>query len=175
MLQGLSAMGLTPQMEKYFTLAEANQAWSCTNLRHYLQRTMTTLTQTPAEIAAPLLVDLIESIDKAAEGKQDCNVMLRFGHAETLMPLLSLMRLKGCYYLTNYFDTVALNWKDFHIVPMGANLQIILFRTKGNKLYVRFELNEVPIALFPDSPDIYVPWDEARDYLLRCVPLHLRP
>ena len=85
------------------------------------------------------------------------------------------MRLKGCYYLTNYFDTTALHWRDFAIVPMAANLQIILFRTKAGKVYARFDLNEQPVALFPDSPDIYIPWQDAREYLLRCVPLHLRP
>lgn len=175
LLQGLSAMGLPSRMQDFFTLDEANAAWSCTNLRHYLQRTLTTISQTPAELAAPLLVDLIEQANLAADGKQPYCAVLRFGHAETLMPLLSLMRLKGCYYLTNYFDTTALHWRDFAIVPMAANLQIILFRTKAGKVYARFDLNEQPVALFPDSPDIYIPWQDAREYLLRCVPLHLRP
>jgi hypothetical protein len=89
--------------------------------------------------------------------------------------LLSLMKLKGCYYLTNYFDTVALHWKDFDIVPMAANLQIVLLRTKAGRLYVRCDLNEQPIPLMPNSTEIYTPWDEAREFLLRNVPLHLRP
>lgn len=175
MLQGLPAMGLAPQMEKYFTLPEANAAWSCTNLRHYLQRTATTLSTLPAEIAAPLLVDLLVTAQEAVDGKQSYSAVLRFGHAETLMPLLSLMRLRGCYYLTNYFDTTALHWKDFDIIPMAANLQMALFRTKGGRVYVRFDLNERPVPLFPDSDDIYIPWEEAKEYILRCIPLHLRP
>lgn len=175
MLQGLSAMGLPSQMGKYFTLDEANRAWSCTNLRHYLQRTATTLSTLPAEITAPLLADLITTTQAAVDGKQQYSAILRFGHAETLMPLLSLMRLDGCYYLTNYFDTVALHWKDFDVVPMASNLQMVLCRTKSGKLYVRFDLNERPVPLLPGSGKIYTPWDEAREYLLRCIPLHLRP
>lgn len=174
-LQGLPAMGLADRMESYFTRGEANAAWSCTNLRHYLQRSATTLSTLPAEIAAPLLVELVTTADKAAEGDQPYCAMLRFGHAETLMPLLSLMRLKGCYYMTNYFDTAALHWRDFDIVPMGANLQMVLARTKGGKVYVRFDLNERPVPLLPNSDAVYIPWQTAREYLLRCVPLHLRP
>lgn len=175
LLQGLSAMGLPSKMERYFTREEANQAWSCTNLSHYLERTASTLSTLPAEIAAPLLTDLLTTAEAAVEGKQQYAVMLRFGHAETLMPLLSLMHLDGCYYLTNYFDTVALHWKDFHVVPMASNLQMILVKSKSGKMYVRFDLNERPIPLLPGSDIIYTPWEQAREYLLRCIPLHLRP
>lgn len=175
LLQGLSAMGLPSKMERYFTREEANQAWSCTNLSHYLERTASTLSTLPAEIAAPLLTDLLTTAEAAVEGKQQYAVMLRFGHAETLMPLLSLMHLDGCYYLTNYFDTVALHWKDFYVVPMASNLQMILVKSKSGKMYVRFDLNERPIPLLPGSDIIYTPWQQAREYLLRCIPLHLRP
>jgi hypothetical protein len=175
LLQGLSAMGLPSKMERYFTREEANQAWSCTNLSHYLERTASTLSTLPAEIAAPLLTDLLTTAEAAVEGKQQYAVMLRFGHAETLMPLLSLMHLDGCYYLTNYFDTVALHWKDFHVVPMASNLQMILVKSKSGKMYVRLDLNERPIPLLPGSDIIYTPWEQAREYLLRCIPLHLRP
>jgi hypothetical protein len=168
-------MGLESVMSKYFTKDEANHAWSCINLSHYLQWTTTTISPELADIAAPLLVDLITTLDEAANGKNQYNVMLRFGHAETLMPLLSLMKLKGCYYLTNYFDTTALHWKDFEIVPMAANLQIVLARTTAGRLYVRFDLNEQPIPLLPNSTEIYTPWEDAREFLLRNVPLHLRP
>lgn len=175
LLQGLSAMGLPSKMDRYFTREEANQAWSCTNLSHYLERTASTLSTLPAEIAAPLLTDLLTTAEAAVEGKQQYAVMLRFGHAETLMPLLSLMHLDGCYYLTNYFDTVALHWKDFYVVPMASNLQMILVKSKSGKMYVRFDLNERPIPLLPGSDIIYIPWKQAREYLLRCIPLHLRP
>lgn len=175
LLQGLSAMGLPSKMERYFTREEANQAWSCTNLSHYLERTASTLSTLPAEIAASLLTDLLTTAEAAVEGKQQYAVMLRFGHAETLMPLLSLMHLDGCYYLTNYFDTVALHWKDFYVVPMASNLQMILVKSKSGKMYVRLDLNERPIPLLPGSDIIYTPWQQAREYLLRCIPLHLRP
>lgn len=174
-LMGLPAMGMAMDIERYFTLEELNALWACENLRHYLVRTATTLSSEPALIASDLLANLIETTDVAARGENVAAVQLRFGHAETLMPLLSLMRLPGCYYMTNYFDTVALHWKDFHVVPMAANLQMILFITADGKPYVRVDLNEQPVNLIPNSDRIYIPWKEARDYLTRCLPLHLQP
>ena len=174
-LVGLPAMGMAIDLEKYFTRAELNSLWACENLGHYLRRTATTLSAEPALIASDLLLDLITTTDAAVAGGNRFNVELRFGHAETLMPLLSLMRLRGCYYMTNYFDTVGLHWKDFDVVPMAANLQMILFRTDKDGWCVRFDLNERALPLFPDSTQRYIHWEDAREYLVRCLPLHLQP
>ncbi len=175
LLSGLPAMGLTVDMKQYFTTEEINALWSCQNLRHYLLRSATTLSEEPALIAADLLLDLINSTDEAIAGGKT-TVNLRFGHAETLLPLLALLRAPGCYYMTNYFDTVAMHWRDFAIVPMSANLQMVLFRVnKGGSYCVRFELNEQPIALIPGSDQIYIPWEKARAYMVHCLPLQLQP
>lgn len=127
------------------------------------------------DMAASLLRDLISTMDSAAAGTNPYSVMLRFGHAETLMPLLALMRLPGCYYLTGRFDTVGMHWRDFFVVPMAANLQMILLRAKSGKLYVRVDLNERPVTLIPDRPEIYIPWETAGAYLSRCIPQQLIP
>lgn len=172
-LAGLAAMGMTCDITQYFTTQEYNALWGIFNLRQYLQRTASTLSSVPADIASPLLLDLIHTTDKfIADSTSMAPIQLRFGHAETLMPLLSLMHLKGCYYLTNYFDTVGLHWRDFHIVPMAANLQLILFRSQSGELYLRTDLNEVPVPLIPNESTIYVPWQKARAYLERCVPIY---
>lgn len=184
-LAGLEAMMLPQDVSEYLTRDEYNRLWSCNNLRQYLVRTATTLSTIPAEISIPMLKDIIATTDRAVEsdraaGKSkgiessEPTVILRFGHAETLMPLLSQMKLPGCYYMTNYFDTVGKHWQNFHVVPMAANLQIILFRHHRNgTYYVRFQLNEVPLSLNPDDPkQIYLPWDVARERLQRCVPFY---
>lgn len=171
---GLSAMGQPSQMSEFFSKAEANALWSCFNLKQYLQRTATTLSQVPADIASALLLDLISTTDAFVTGENTkvC-VRLRFGHAETLLPLFSLMRLPGCNYLTNYFDTVAGRWRNFDIVPMAANLQLIVFKSvKSGRYYVRVDLNEQPVALRDGDIEIYYPWGELRRYLMNCVPLY---
>ncbi len=172
-LAGLSCMSMECPMSEYFTPAEMNALWSCFNLRQYLQRTATTISAIPADIAADLVLDLIRTTDNAVEGTNPAVADLRFGHAETLMPLLSLLRLPGCYYVTNYFDTVGLHWRDFDVVPMAANLQIVLFKAKKTgRYYVRFDLNEQPVHLPGADMPLYVPWGDARAYMMRCVPLY---
>ena len=170
-LAGMEAIGLTSQASDYFSLQEFNTLWSIFNLRQYIDRTATTLSTVPADIASPLLTDLIETTDafiRDPQGKPTVN--LRFGHAETLMPLLSLMKIPGCSYLTRHFDTVALHWRDFDIVPMAANLQMILFRSDTGTYYVRVDLNERPVKPIPGSDLIYVPWNAYRQQLIFCLP-----
>lgn len=170
---GCSAMALQVSSSEYFSRQEYNDLWACFNLRQYLQRTATTVSALPADIATPLLMDLVNTTDAVVNGESTVAAQLRFAHAETLMPLLSLMHLPGCYYLTNYFDTVGQHWRSFEVVPMAANLQMILFKSaKSGRYYVRTDLNERPVTLIPNNPSLYVAWDQARDYLLRCVPLY---
>ncbi len=174
-LAGLKAMSIDVDMSEFLTREEANALWSLFNLRMYLQRTATTLSAAPADIASPLVLDLIRSTDSFIDGDDATRVILRFGHAETLMPLYSLLHLPGCYYLTNYFDTVGQHWHDFDVVPMAANLQMILLRSDRGNYYVRFDRNEMPTKLIPNDPRIYIPWNEARDYMVRCLPLIDQP
>lgn len=172
---GCAAMGIGVDLSQFLTEREINALWGIENLHHYLTHSASTLSTAPAAMAAPLLVDLIKTCQDAISGANPYSVMLRFGHAETLMPLFSLMHLPGCYYMTNYFDTVGLHWRDFYVVPMAANLQMILFRADSGRYYLRVDLNETPVPLIPGRSMIYVPWNTAQDYLVRCLPLHMQP
>lgn len=183
-IAGLDAMGVKINTGEFLNPGEYNALWACNNLRQYLLYTATTLSITPAETAAPLLMDIINTTQEAVDADKNTrkgerrpgiDVILRFGHAETLMPLLSLMRLPGSYYMTNYFDTVGLHWQNFHNVPMAANLQLILLKSKKGAYYVRLMLNEVSVGLDSANPEEeFIPWEEAKDRLMRCVPLYLR-
>ena len=167
-------MSLPNPMADYLTMAEANALWSCFNLRQYLQRTGTTVSSVPADIASALVQNIIETTDNFINGENTTtSAMLRFGHAETVMPLVSLLRLPGCYYLTNYFDTVDEHWLDFDVVPMASNVQFILFQApKSGRYYIRIELNEQAVALRKGDSDTIFPWGEVRRYLTDCIPLY---
>lgn len=173
-LAGLEAMSLPNTMGDYLSRAEANALWSCFNLRQYLQRTATTVSTVPADIAADLVLDIIQTTDDFVSGENTTTTaVLRFGHAETLMPLLSLLRIPGCYYLTNYFDTVGQHWCDFDVVPMAANIQFVLFRAKASgRYYVEVRVNEQPVALRKGDAATIYPWGELRRYLMNYVPLY---
>lgn len=170
-LAGCAAMSIDIDLQKYFTKAEINSLWSVENLHHYLTHSASTLSSAAPELASRLLSELIATIDSAVEGKNPYSVMLRFGHAETMMPLLALIHVPGCYYMTNYFDTVGLHWRDFYVIPMASNLQMILFRSESGKYYLRVDLNEQPVPLIPGRQTIYIPWATAREYLNRCLPI----
>lgn len=158
------AMGLGTTAMELMTPEEMNRLWEIDNLRQYFSRTATTVSALPAEIAAPLLNDLIQTTDDFIAGRLKSTVNLRFGHAETLMPLLSLMRLPGCYYLTHYFDTVSSHWQTWNVVPMASNLQMILFYSpKSGNYYVRIDLNERPISI---DGMTYIPWPRLRAFLM---------
>lgn len=167
-LSSQAAMGLTDEAMELLTPDEMNRLWETDNLRQYLSRTASTVSTLPADIAAPLLMDLIQTTDDFLDGRSKETVRLRFGHAETLMPLLSLMRLPGCYYLTHYFDTVDRHWQTWNVVPMASNLQMILFRShETGRIYVRLDLNERPLTV---EGMTYIPWTRLRAHLLSLLP-----
>ena len=168
---GCRAMSIDPEAEQFMTLPEYNSLWSIMNMHHYLTHSASSLSSAPMDMSATLLNELITTMDSAVNGTNRYSAILRFGHAETLMPLFALMRLPGCYYITDNFDTVALHWLDFQVVPMAANLQMILLRARSGKHYVRFDLNERPVPLLPGEPTLYIiPWESVREYLTQCLP-----
>lgn len=173
-VSGCQAMGVAPQSPTFFTEAEYNALWACENMRRYLTYSATTLSTEPADMAGPLLAELLTTTQAVVDNPDGAPAArLRFAHAETLMPLLSLMHLPGCYYMTNYFDTVALHWRDFYVAPMAANLQMILFRATSGNWYVRVDLNEESVPLIPGRTTIYTPWHQAADYMMKCIPLYM--
>ena len=125
------------------------------------------MSDSPAKAARALLSDLISTTDRLIEGDTAiAPVQLRFGHAETLMPLLALMRIPGCYLDSDDPATVSRQWLDFSIVPMAANFRLVLFRGPKGKIYVRSDLNEQAVNIIEGDPRIYIPWDEAKAYML---------
>lgn len=161
-LAGLSAIGHHVDISGYVTPAEQNSLWQSFNLKQYLYRSATRFSSVTADIARPLLDDLVSSTDRFIETSDSAAVAvrLRFGHAETLMPLLSLMRIAGCYYPSGQLSDVAFGWRDFDIVPMAANLQLILFRSLSGEYYLRIDLNERPVQMIPGHT--YLPWSQVR-------------
>ncbi len=166
-LSSQGAMGLGDEAMSLMTPDEMNRLWAIDNLRQYFSRTASTVSTLPADIASPLLLDLVQTTDDFIAGRLESTVNLRFGHAETLMPLLSLMRLPDCYYLTHYFDTVSAHWQTWHVVPMASNLQMILFKSHSTgRYYVRLDLNERPVEI---EGMTYIPWTRLRAHLLSLI------
>lgn len=166
-LAATAAMELRCDISQYVTREEFNAMWSFKNYSQHLVHSASAISDAPAKAARALLDDIITTTDRLIEGDSTvAPVQLRFGHAETLMPLLALMRIPGCYLDSDNPDEVSRQWLDFRIVPMAANFRIIVFRGPKDVIYIRADLNEQPINLIEDDPRIYLPWNEAKAYLL---------
>lgn len=146
--------------QQFFTEREYRHLWECSNLEHYLLYAANSLSPVPQELGRPLLHTLISTLTQAAsDGYSGPAIRLRFAHAETLMPLLSLLRLPGCHYLSDDMNSVAEHWADYDVVPMAANLQMVLARSyHSGILYLLTYLNERLVA----GP---TPWSDALVWL----------
>lgn len=162
-LTDLAPMGLPSPLPEFYTEQEATRLWECLNLAHYLERAANAFSPVPAEIAGALVRDIVEKADAALSGG-GVTANLRFGHAETLMPLLSLLREPGCWTLTADMGDVSAAWRDFEIVPMAANLQMRFYRGPSGAVYVQTLLNERPAAPLEPWPTLRTRLLDAADY-----------
>lgn len=163
------AMGIKVNPADWMTQREYKSCWSVKNFSQYMHYSASTVSDVPAAMAAPLLRDLIATTDSFLVEEKGTAVRLRFGHAETLMPLMSIMRLPGAYYVSRMYESVAAHWRNYDLVPMAANLVFHIFKAPSGIYYLRLDVNERPVAFIPGRHEIYVPWTEARDYFMRCL------
>ncbi len=143
---GANAVFGSVDWQAFYTPDEYRRAWQSENLRHYLTYSANGLSLTPSRMSRHLVADIAASLEHASRPGYDGPAMtLRFGHAETLMPLLSQLAVPGCRYVTTDWDRVADHWRDYEVVPMATNLQLLLLRSKGtDRLYVQSLHNEQP-------------------------------
>lgn len=163
-LQALPAMGINTSVSQWFTPEEYRACWLADNLRHALQRAG----NEAARAARPLLREIIRSIDAELTDEQARSLIrgvFRFGHAETLMPLLALMRMPGCTVPAKTEPSVlADSWNDSFVAPLGANLQIILLSSPSGTIYTATLLNCRPCVPMPDADSYIVEWETLRRY-----------
>ena len=152
---------------EFLSPKEMEALWALNDVRQHLLHSASAQSLIPSAIAAPLLRDIVADFDAyVANPPTAAPVNLRFGHAETLMPLLALMQVPDCYY-TGPTEEVPNHWRNYDIVPMAANLQMIMARGQSGGYYVITLLNENPVRL-PGLP-LYAPWPQMREYLLEKI------
>ncbi|KAF0884317.1 MINP1 phosphatase, partial [Crocuta crocuta] len=131
-----------------------------------------------------LFQDIFQHLDKAIEQKQRSQpvsspVVLQFGHAETLLPLLSLMGyFKDKEPLTayNYKEQMHRKFRSGHIVPYASNLIFVLYHCKNattpkEEFRVQMLLNEkvLPLAHSQETASLYEDLkNHYRDLLQSC-------
>lgn len=120
--------------------------------------------------ACNLVRDIVKGADACVAAPGSHGAKLRFGHDGNILPLIALLRLPGGYAEVTEPEDLAASWSDYRICPMGANIQIVLFRNPAKPdapVLAKIMLNErettLPIAA-AEGP--FYRWDDMRAYLL---------
>lgn len=110
----------------------------------------------------PLIDDVIGKANEAIEGKNPHVADLRFTHDTYVVPLLSIFGFEGCsLHYTGNLEKDCCSSPLAKLMPMGANVQLILYRNKDGKILVRLLLNEQDMKLpIECSTAPFYPWDE---------------
>ena len=110
----------------------------------------------------PLIDDIIGKANEAIEGKNPYTANLRFTHDTYVVPLLSIFGFEGCsLHYTGNLEKDCCSSPLAKLMPMGANVQLILYRNKENKVLVRLLLNEQDMKLPIECTTApFYPWEE---------------
>lgn len=109
-----------------------------------------------------LIEDIINKGNEAIKGKNPHTANVRFTHDSYVGPLLSTMGYNGCVpQWSADIEAATTSYNHGAICPMAANLQIILYRNKAGKVYVRSLINENDAYLPINSETApFYPWSD---------------
>ncbi len=165
LLQSRCAMGLSAPDDYFMTADQYRQCWELTNLTHYLRNTVNLLDgDIVTNAVRPLAEAIIRDADQAASDNESKTIFKGyFGHAETLLPLLSALRVPGCYYGGDDYDSLQDHWQLQQITPLGANLAIFLLSSPSGTVYASLRLNGHTVQLREGRSDPnFIPWAQLR-------------
>jgi hypothetical protein len=117
------------------------------------------------KVAAPLLVDIINSLDRAVGKAGAGDAVLRFTHAEAIAPLAALLGIRGASSPVRSIYLYHDQWRAEEVNPLSANIQWVLYAGDGGSYLVKVLLNEreavLPVATrqWP-----YYRWEDLRAY-----------
>lgn len=163
-LQAFEAFAMPAPTDQWMTPEQYHACWEAANLQLYLRNTLNPLSEAYVKASADLIKAIIEDADRYSVPESVRPLSAWFGHAETLMPMLSLMDIPGCNYYTDDWNSVASRWKSQEVVPLGANFMLILLcpkNTNSNSVYAMVRLNGRLIRL-SSAGSFLISWPELK-------------
>ncbi len=115
-----------------------------------------------------MILDILGKGNEAIKGTNPHIANLRFTHDSYVGPLLSVIGYDGCVPQWNEdIEVAATSFNHGLNVPMAANLQIVLYRDKGGKVFVRSLINErdATLPIKCETAPFY-PWDKFSKYVM---------
>jgi hypothetical protein len=128
------------------------------------------------KIAAPLLVDFLNSTTAVVNGTLQKDAVLRFTHAEAISPLATLLGIPAASKPTSAIYTYDQYWQSADIIPLSANIQWILY-SNGKDYLVKALLNEREVALPVKTNQYpYYRWEDIQQYYIaKLQTIHTSP
>ncbi len=155
-------VGLPISLYGLFTDAEFRQIYNHNNMQMTLHNGLSTGYEDICSRSAVSLWKNIESEADKTISSGGHGATLRFGHDTSLYRLLTLMNVDNTAWRDGKVDMMD------RVVPMGANLQIVFYKSADDKIYVLILHNEQPVRLngnFPGRIGMLYPWDEVKQHV----------
>ena len=161
--------------EEVFSRQELMNNWKAGNAGWFIHGGNSEMTKGRMPyVQRNLLKRIIERTDSAiASGKPGAN--LRYGHDGILVSIITLMELGGYGDPVNSLDELeSTEWKDYDIIPMAGNLQLVFYRPEGKEnltdddILVKAMINEREVSM-PGSPVVgpYYRWSDLKAHYLQ--------
>jgi hypothetical protein len=118
-----------------------------------------------------MILDILGKGNAAIKGENPNCANLRFTHDSYVGPLLSAMGYDGCVPQWNEnIEIASTSFNHGLNVPMAANLQIILYRDKAGKIFVRSLINERDATLpIKCATAPFYPWEDFSKHVLNNI------
>lgn len=159
-------------LEEVFSEDDLENSWKSGNVFWYIHSGDTPMTNHRMPYTQrKLLGRMIEQTDSAIASKRP-SARLRYGHDGILVNLVSLMEIEDYGKEVTDLDQLPdLNWRDYEIIPMAGNLQLVFYRKPGStdpdSVLVKALLNEREVRM-PGTPvsGPYYSWKDLRKHYL---------
>ena len=122
--EGMNSLDTDLDFRDLFTLDERIALWKVDNFQFYTEAW-------PTHKGYQSIVDdiIAKADERIAAGRVGAD--LRFGHDYTILPLMQILDVDGLGHDILSADEIPV-WSQTYRVPMGANLQLVFYRSRKN-------------------------------------------
>jgi len=158
LVNGMGCLDGSPDLTAVFTNQERVALWEIDNFLFYADAWPTHYGY------MPIVEDIVKKADAMFAGG-GCGADLRFAHDYTMLSLLMILGVDGMDHNCADGDEISY-WFQTNRVPMGANIQLVFYRSKKNPqilFKLLFNGEEAHLPLKTDNWPYYT-WDSFKKY-----------
>ena len=168
---GSTPLAAVPNLDYIFTEEERAGMWRASNIRRYaLTGPSKPFGKVIMSGIYPFVENVISTADRAI-AKGDEQATLRFAHDVTVIPFAYILGIKCANTVTDDWANISYKWRINEVTPMGANIQMIFYRSKkSDDILVKILHNEreqiLDSSVATPVQSVYYRWSDIRKHLL---------